>query len=393
MVQTILRGMTWDHPRGYDPLARGAAGFAARYPGLTIEWDKRSLREFGEAPLEDYAGIYDLIVIDHPFVGFAAAHPYLVDWATALSDAEKADFAADSVGQSWPSYEYMGGIWALPLDAATQVSSCRPDLLERLGAEIPTTFEDVITLGRRARTKGQWITTTAFPTDAISTVISIAANLGHPIVDETETFLPPSLGREVMSRFHALVDVSHPKATAMNPIHAYEAMVSGDDIVYCAYAYGYTNYARANDRPRLKFANAPAHSERGPAGTQLGGTGIAVSALSKNRDTAIAYAKWLAGKEHQTGDYVAFGGQPASLAAWTDADNDALCGGFFSDTLATLESAHVRPRFDGWIPVFEHFGERITACLRGEIADSILIDELNTQFAAAQRKAGIGRGQ
>ena len=95
--------MTWDHPRGYDPLARGAAGFAARYPGLTIEWDKRSLREFGEAPLEDYAGIYDLIVIDHPFVGFAAAHPYLVDWSTALSASEKADFAADSVGQSWPS--------------------------------------------------------------------------------------------------------------------------------------------------------------------------------------------------------------------------------------------------------------------------------------------------
>jgi multiple sugar transport system substrate-binding protein len=118
MTPIVLRGMTWDHPRGFDPLATGAALFEASNPGVKIHWDKRSLRQFGEAPLEQYAETYDLIVIDHPFVGFAAAHPYLVDWATVLSDEERQGFAEDSVGQSWPSYEYRGGIWALPLDAA-----------------------------------------------------------------------------------------------------------------------------------------------------------------------------------------------------------------------------------------------------------------------------------
>ena len=73
----------------------------------------------------------------------------------------------------------------------------------------------------------------------------------------------------------------------MNPIQAYEAMVTGDDLVYCAYAYGYTNYARETDRPRLRFANAPSHGTRGCAGTQLGGTGVAVSALSRNRDMQL----------------------------------------------------------------------------------------------------------
>jgi multiple sugar transport system substrate-binding protein len=386
----VLRGMTWDHPRGFDPLARGAAAFEAANPGVTIRWEKRSLREFGEAPLERYAEIYDLIVIDHPFVGFAAANPYLVNWAQILSSDERRRFAEDSVGQSWPSYEYRQGIWALPLDAATQVSSCRPDLLDKLGGEVPRSFEDVLTLGRRARAKGYWITTTAFPTDAISTVISVAANLGHAIVDETETFLPAELGREVIARFHALVDLSHPRATAMNPIQAYEAMVTGDDIVYCAYAYGYTNYARESGRPRLRFANAPAHGERGCSGTQLGGTGVAVSALSKNRDQAVAYARWLASPDHQAGDYVRLGGQPGSLAAWKDPRNDALCGGFFSDTLETLRTAHVRPRFDGWIPFFEAAGERITACLRGEVSDAVLLTWLNEEFAAARDSAKIG---
>ncbi len=391
MTGIVLKGMTWDHPRGHDPLAKGARLFEAAHPGVSILWEKRSLREFGEAPLEQYAGVYDLVIVDHPFVGFAASHPWLVDFAQTLTPAEMAAYAADSVGASWPSYAYKGGVWALPIDAATQVSSFRPDLLRALDAGSPVTFEDVLTLGRRARARGKWIATTAFPTDAISTVISIAANLGHPIVDDTAVFLPAALGREVMQRFHALVDLAHPRSTEMNPIHCYEAMTTGEDIVYCAYAYGYTNYARAGARPRLAFANAPAHGERGPAGTQLGGTGVAVSALSRNRDMALAYAKWLTGAEHQRGDYVRLGGQPASRAAWTDAENDALCGGFFSGTMETLRTAHVRPRFDGWIPLFEHAGERITACLRGEIGDPELLDWLNDAFARARDAAGVGR--
>jgi multiple sugar transport system substrate-binding protein len=383
----VLRGMTWDHPRGFDPLARGAAAFEGANPGVVIHWEKRSLREFGEAPLERYAEMYDLIVIDHPFVGFAAAHPYLIDWAQILSTDEQQKFAADSVGESWPAYTYQNGIWALPLDAATQVSSYRPDLLAELGGEVPKTFDDVLTLGQRARAKGCWITTTAFPTDAISTVISMAANLGHPIVDDTEEFLPSDVGKEVLSRFHALGDISHPQATTMNPIQAYEAMVTGDEIVYCAYAYGYTNYARETDRPRLRFANAPSHGTRGCAGTQLGGTGVAVSALSRNRDTAIAYARWLTSIEHQSGEYVRLGGQPGSLTAWSDPDNDALCGRFFSDTLETLQTAHVRPRFNGWIPFFEEAGERITACLRGDVSDASLLAWLNAEFSTAQARA------
>lgn len=391
MTDIVLKGMTWDHPRGYDPLAKGARIFEAAHPGVSIQWEKRSLREFGEAPLEQYAGVYDLIIVDHPFVGFAAAHPYLVDFAAELSNDEKSVFAADSVGASWPSYAYKDGIWALPVDAATQVSSYRPDLLRAFDTAPPRTFDDVLALGRKARDRGKWIATTAFPTDSISTVISIAANLGHPIVDETPVFLPEPLGREVMKRFHALIDLAHPASTRMNPIQCYETMVTGDEIVYCAYAYGYTNYARENPRPRLAFTNAPSHGARGPAGTQLGGTGIAVSALSRNRDMAIAYAKWMTSVDHQKGDYVRLGGQPASLAAWTDNANDALCGGFFSGTLDTLQTAHVRPRFDGWIPLFEHAGERITACLRGESGDAALLAWLNENFARAQDAAGVHR--
>ena len=86
-METTLKGLTWDHPRGYCPLINGAIEYEALRPGIRIHWDRRTLREFGEAPIEQYLDRYDLIVMDHPFVGFAAAHDALVEFGRYLTRA------------------------------------------------------------------------------------------------------------------------------------------------------------------------------------------------------------------------------------------------------------------------------------------------------------------
>ena len=94
-MEVRLKGLTWDHPRGYAPLLAGVAEYHHQNPGVNIQWDRRTLREFGEAPIEQYLDRYDLIIVDHPFVGFAAAHGVLVDLALSLSDGEKDRFVQD----------------------------------------------------------------------------------------------------------------------------------------------------------------------------------------------------------------------------------------------------------------------------------------------------------
>jgi multiple sugar transport system substrate-binding protein len=368
-------------------LIEGASEYEKRRPGIRIQWDRRTLRDFGEAPIEQYVDHYDLLIVDHPFVGFAASHGVLLDLAACLSEVDKEGFARDSVGPSWQSYWYGGGLWALPVDAATQVASYRSDLLLKFFTVVPQTFEEVLALGGKARATGNFIIVPACPTDAISLFFTLTANLGHPIAEDSEEFVSDLVADEVLDSLHALISLAHFKSVDWNPIQVYDFMVSSSDAVYCPYGFGYSNYSRMGNSPRLKFTNAPAAGQRGCAGTMLGGTGVAVSRHSSHLPEATAYAKWLAGPEHQKGTYFRKGGQPASLTAWTDHSVDAAANGFFSGTLRTLQTAYVRPRFDGFVRFFEAAGVEINRCLRGDLADAMLVQWLNDRYAAERISA------
>lgn len=88
MTKRTLRGIAWDHDRGFTCLARTAGQFMAENPDIEIHWDKRSLLDFGEAPIDVLAERYDLIIFDHPFSGKAQATGCLIDLKPHLTEAE-----------------------------------------------------------------------------------------------------------------------------------------------------------------------------------------------------------------------------------------------------------------------------------------------------------------
>src|SRR4051812_43440503 len=128
--------MTWDHSRGYDPLAAAAAEWEAR-TGQAIAWDRRSLQDFESYPVAELARRYDLIVIDHPHVGQVAASGCLLALDEAIDSVALAGIAAGSVGGSYESYTLDGHQWALPVDAAAQVQAWVP---ERIAAPVKHWF-------------------------------------------------------------------------------------------------------------------------------------------------------------------------------------------------------------------------------------------------------------
>ena len=197
----VLRGVTWDHPRGFDPLAKGVPLFTAKHPDYEIEWTRRSLRDFGVQSVETLAERFDILVIDHPFCGRAKATGCLLDLRPLFPAEFFAMLRRESVGPSTGSYEYGDGVWGLPTDAAAQVASYRPDLLAMLGFNgPPRTFGEVIELGQAARKSGKWLGLPGVQSDAACLVASFAANIGSPISPDSDELLPTHI-------FEAALDV------------------------------------------------------------------------------------------------------------------------------------------------------------------------------------------
>lgn len=344
----ILRGLTWGHDRGLAPLVATANRFREEHPEVTIEWQTRSLREFGEASIQFLAENYDLVIIDHPFMGQVAREKCFLPLDEHFSPAQLEELKLDSVGQSYGSYWFEGHQWALPIDAAAQVSGYRADLLQKNGFRVPQTWEEVRTL---AKFRFGFVSAALLPLDSLMCFFTFCANLGEPALSTGDKVVSKEVGQQALERLSFLAERSVDGSLSANPISIWERMSSSDEIAYCPLAFGYSNYARNGYRPKLiSFQSIPS-SGRGAIGATLGGAGLAISQTCKHREVALEYALWVAGQECQRTLYVESSGQPASRTAWLDRHANDLTNSYFAATLFTVENAWLRPRFAG----FEHF--------------------------------------
>lgn len=365
-----LRGMTWDHPRGYDPLAACAALWRER-TGVTVEWERRSLQDFESYPVEELAQRYDLIVIDHPHVGQITREDCLLPF----EGPGLAAIAAGSVGASYDSYRWQGRQWGLPIDAATQVLAWRPD---RLPAA-PGTWAEVLELARAGR-----VALPLRPPHSLMCLYTLSAQLGAPGFVEGPQLFDPDVGAEALARLREIAALVDPVDRTQDPIAVFERMALADSGLACApLIYGYVSYAWAGFRPaRIAFGDiALLPGAAGPVGTALGGTGIAVSARSAQPQAAVDFALWVAGAEVQRGPYAGAGGQPGHAAAWEDDAVNAAAGNFYRATRATLEGAWVRPRHDGYMDFQQAASEVVTTAVDSRESAGAVIAKLNRLFA------------
>jgi len=151
MAEIVLNGITWGHSRGLTPLLAMSQRFSELYPQVRIHWHVRTLQEFADYPIEKLTEKYDLLIIDHPWVGTAAATNCVVPLDQYLDKSYLENQLENSVGNSHLSYFYQGHQWALAIDAATPAASYRPDLFEINNALLPVNWEDLLVLARAGK--------------------------------------------------------------------------------------------------------------------------------------------------------------------------------------------------------------------------------------------------
>jgi len=355
----ILRGITWNHTRGYLPMVATAQRFAELNPGAEIIWEKRSLQEFADAPIGGLIDKYDLLVIDHPWAGYGAANNALLPLEKFVSADFLADQKANQVGPSHDSYSFDGAQTAFAIDAATPVASWREDLLD---AAPPKNWDEVIALARTGK-----VLFAGIPIDSLMNFYMMCVALGEEPFTSRKTVVARETGRRALEA-------------------VYETMSRSDEFIYCPFAYGYFNYSRRGyGQKLLAFGNVPEFNGK-PLRSTLGGTGLAISARTAHREMAANYAQFVASAETQKTIYAASGGQPGHRAAWLDAENNRMTNNYFTRTLPSLDNAWLRPRYNGYLHFQDRAGDGVRAFLMGEAQADAVLEKMDALYIESLAK-------
>ncbi len=378
--KTLLRGITWNHSRGFVSVVATAQRFSEMRPEVEIRWEKRSLQEFADAPIQGLAEDYDLLVIDHPWAGYAAFSQVLLPLQDVIPEAFMRDQARNSVGHSHASYIFDGSQCALAIDAATPVASYRPDLLARYELEQPRTWRELLALARMGR-----VIMPGIPIDTLMNFYMLCATQGEAPFVGDEWAVSDALSLQALEQLRELASLCPPAIFDWNPIAVYEALSRRDDFVYCPFAYGYSNYSRGGYSGHLlMFDDMVDMDGQGRCQTTLGGTGLAISARCQALEIARDYAMFTASPAIQGTIFFDSGGQPGHRSAWLDAEVNRRSNNYFRNTLPALDRAYLRPRFPGYLHFQDHAGAPIRDYLMQGGDRRAVLNELKRLFADAK---------
>ncbi len=346
-----LRGLTWQNPRGYDPLVATAGAWAEREPDVEVAWEALPWIDFEHRLIDSFEGRaepYDLVMLDHPWVGTLSSRGWLRAWDELAEPDYLAELRGRVVAPSYESYVWGGRLWALPVDAACHAGLIRRDLVD--AADLPREWRDI----------AAWAADYRSPTVRYPLVLSVSSVLGHclflalmqargtPPYTEAER---PRCDRDAAADvLEAIVDLLRfvpPESARWGPWDIYEHLTAHDDVAWSPQIFAYVNYFDAASPRRLKLVDCPSWSGH-EATPILGGVGLAVSARSQHPDAAAAYARFTMSEPAQRDLFPHHRGQPAARSVWTDPHLNRPADGFYTDLLPQMRRSFVRPRYPGF---------------------------------------------
>jgi multiple sugar transport system substrate-binding protein len=371
----ILKGITWGHSRGITPLLAVSQRYTELNQETEIRWTKRSLQEFADFPIEKLAPDYDLLIIDHPWVGCAAATGCVIPLDDQLPPAYLQDQAANSVGNSHASYNYAGRQWALAIDAAAPAASYRKDLLEKNNCSLPGNWEQVLELADQGK-----VAVPAIPIDLLMNFYTFCIALGRQPFYTNDELIDRDTGLAALATMWQLYSRVDKKMFELNPIAVAELMSQVDDYWYCPFAYCYSNYSRNGfSRQLLHYANVVSYKGQ-LFKTTIGGTGLSVSSYSQHKEIAIDFAEMVVSGECQRTLYVQHGGQPGHRTAWLDEEANHLTHNFFTNLLPVMDNGYTRPRYNGYLHFQDQAGIPLQNYLLGKLDAGEALQQMNRLY-------------
>ena len=283
------------------------------------------------------------------------------------------------MGSTFKSYILDNKLLAVPIDAATPVPSWRPDLIEKNDLQIPSTWEELISMADKKH-----VVMPGFGADLfLNWLMLLHALDAHPF-ESVDNIAEKGKALEAAYLLKRLAEPMPKEIVNWNPITIAEMMTREDKFAYCPFAYSYGNYCRHSfvDKP-LRYGNLVKLYEK-PLKSILGGTGISISTGCKEIELALDFSLYCASADTQSNIYTYAGGQPVRKEAWSAPNLMSFTGQFFSDSYLSHKNALVRPRYNGYVALQEKAGVYLQQFIMEEISEIKLWDEIENGYRESQ---------
>jgi trehalose/maltose transport system substrate-binding protein len=335
--------------------------------------------QFGQYKLWLAAGNSDIDVYQTDVIWAPQLASNLVD----LTDATK-----DVVGQHFPSIvesqTVNGKLVALPIFTDAPALYDRKDLLDKYGAKVPTTWQELADTAkmiqdkeREAGNKDMWgfvFQGNAYEGLTCDALEWVKSNGGGQIIeaDGTISVNNPQAAAALDMAKSWIGTISPPGVLAYQEEESRGVWQTGNAVFMRNWPYAYSLGNGADSPIKGKFDVTTLPDGTGDSGrpaATLGGWNLAVSKFSKHPDEAIALVKWIASPEMQKYRAIKGSNLPTIISLYDDAD-----------------IAKEQPIIPRWKEVF------LNAVPRPSAPAKVKYNEVSSQFWTAVHKTLSGEG-
>lgn len=393
-----LKGHSWSHKRGYQPLIETAKAYHALHPDVCVDWEVMSFHDcYHHSRQEAGAGVYetDLVCFDYPNTGDYAGNGWAIPIDEMATPEQMQDLKQDADPASYQSYIANGQLWGLPIDSATIISAYRPDLLGDDASAVPGNWDTLLELARQYHKPPDrygFCNQFGGGLGAYLLLEGILAALGHESYTAERAGLDRDKARRGLEIVKSVYELSIPSSEQRDHGLGFAFMRNDDRVALTVATFAYSNYFGGNGPRQITATDMPVMPETGVRTSNIGGVGLAVHSWSKHADIAWDYAWFVMNRQTQRNLYVEAEGQPGRLSALRSNQLNELRGGF-GDLLANaLDNAYVRPNWPGYHYLEAGSDPIMHRFLQGERTAVQTIDALD-RIAEQSFQIGGRRGQ
>ena len=312
---------------------------------------------------------YDLVYMDVVWLPKFAAAGWLMDLSDRVTDAELSDFLDADVAGS----RYQDGLYRLPVRSDAGMLYYRTDILEKLGAPPPETFQELVDLSKAAQEQdlANWgYLWQGKQYEGLSAMfVEVLEGYGgfwvNPETLDVGLDAPEAIEAVQFLKDTITQGISPPGVTTYQEDEARRLFQSGGAVFMRNWPYAYRLGNEPDSSVRGKFNIKPmVHAPGFASGACLGGWGLGIATSSKHPDAAWRLIQYIASEAAQRKFVLESGYVPSRKALFTDPQIVEKFN-FYPDLYKVLQTAVLRPPIAQYAQASDILQRYLSAALTG----------------------------